>query len=194
MADGLYSFLAEEKGAREVVGVGFDTLSQGDIGFGKSREIYDKQMAVKLPNRSPQTNMHKKNFETAKRILGSKVTRHGITTYDIDPDKLGMFDTVFYLGILYHLLNPMLGLAKVRSVCKGEMFLQTAIDTDTSDKPFMSFTEGGLSVEGMNFVDYSHWWTPNLAGLKAMIRAFGFSVIEELHVDQANGYALLRCE
>jgi tRNA (mo5U34)-methyltransferase len=194
MADGLYSFLAEEKGAREVVGVDFDTYDSSDIGFGKSREIYEKNIARFFPNNKPQTNMHKNNFEQAKRILDSKVTRYGMTTYDIDPDKLGMFDTVLFLGVLYHLLDPMLGLAKARSICKGEMFLQTAMDTDTSDKPFMSFTEGGLSVKGMNFVDYSHWWTPNLTCLKAMIRTAGFSEIEELHVDQNNGYALLRCE
>jgi len=194
MADGYYSFIVEKKGAREVVGVDIDSSEDMDIGLGESRKIYESQIRKISPGGESVPNELAKNFEIAKRLFNSSVKRVGMTAYEISPEKLGMFDTVLYLGVLYHLLNPMLGLARARSVCKGEMFLQTTMDIDTSEKPIMSFTEGGIDVSGPNSLDFSHWWTPNLACLKAMLRTAGFSKIEELSVDQRRGYAFLRCE
>ena len=49
-------------------------------------------------------------FGIASRVLGSRVSYSVANVYDLDPDRFGTFDLVLFLGVLYHLRNPMLAL------------------------------------------------------------------------------------
>ena len=57
-------------------------------------------------------------FHIASTILDSRVTYLVENVYDLSPHKHGHFDVVLFLGVLYHLRNPMLALDQVRSVLK----------------------------------------------------------------------------
>src|ERR1700689_1521816 len=52
-------------------------------------------------------------FRIAHELLGSKVEYRIDDVYSLSPDKIGRFDIVLFLGVLYHLKHPMLALDRV---------------------------------------------------------------------------------
>src|SRR6516162_8914945 len=57
--------------------------------------------------------------------ITSRSTR-GLNCYS--PTGLGQFDVVLFLGVLYHLRDPLLGLERVASVTRDLLILETVID------------------------------------------------------------------
>lgn len=122
----------------------------------------------------------KTGFPIAAEALGSALQYRMRNVYKIDPASEGMFDIVLFLGLLYHLRNPMLALDQVRSVMKpgGLLFLSTHLATDAR-----------ISGEGIpvwQFLprdsfqsDASNKWIPNLAGLRATLAETRFNVLRE---------------
>ncbi len=49
-------------------------------------------------------------FKLAGKILQSRVEDKDIEVLDISPEAVGLFDLVLFLGVLYHLKHPLLGL------------------------------------------------------------------------------------
>jgi tRNA (mo5U34)-methyltransferase len=132
-------------------------------------------------------------FATAKKLLNSRVEYCVGSVYDLDPAKVGEFDVVFFLGVIYHLRHPLLALERLRSVCRGHMYLESHVTRDgfeidgklhTSPEieellrnlPIAVFYPGG---ELNN--DPTNWWSPTRLCLEQMIRSHGFepSVIAE---------------
>lgn len=66
-------------------------------------------------------------FATARKIVGSSVEYRMDNVYNLTPEKWGEFDIVLFMGVLYHLRNPLGGLDAVRSVVKegGQLFVGT---------------------------------------------------------------------
>lgn len=71
-------------------------------------------------------------FDVCKEILGSTSTLVEMSVYDIE--KLNeKFDLVLYLGVYYHLLDPMHALKKIYDVCKDLVIMEGAVlETDRS--------------------------------------------------------------
>ena len=92
------------------------------------------------------------------------------------PHRVGRFDVVLFLGVLYHLKHPWVALERVASVCDGPLILETHADLLDVRRPAMAFYPGD-EVAG----DASNWWGPNLAALKAMLREEGFARVEVVH-------------
>jgi tRNA (mo5U34)-methyltransferase len=66
-------------------------------------------------------------FMVAKEILGSNVTYKVANVYDLDPGDYGTFDIVLFLGVLYHLRNPMLALDKIWQICRGRLWVESQV-------------------------------------------------------------------
>jgi len=68
-------------------------------------------------------------FNTAKKILGASCEYVRSSVYNLDPEKLGQFDLVLYLGVFYHLKHPMVAWNRIREVMKpdGSVFFEGAI-------------------------------------------------------------------
>jgi len=66
-------------------------------------------------------------FNRLKDALGSKVSYVLGSVYNLDPDTLGQFDIVLFLGVLYHLRYPLLAADKLRAVTKGEVLIETHV-------------------------------------------------------------------
>ena len=111
-------------------------------------------------------------FDTTKEILGSKVKAVTTTLEDFDAEP---FDVVMYLGVLYHVENPMESLKKVASLTKGQLVLET-LGRHIPGAEDSSIWEyfGGAEMRG----DVTTWWAPNPKGLKDMLTAVGFSHVE----------------
>ena len=89
--DGFFSFEAERRGAKRVLAT--DQFSWSAQGWGS-----------------------KAGFELARTALRSKVEDMNIDVLELSPEKVGTFDVVFFLGVLYHMRHPLLALERIASV------------------------------------------------------------------------------
>jgi tRNA (mo5U34)-methyltransferase len=155
--DGFFSFEAERRGAARVLAT--DHYCWGGEGWGT-----------------------KDGFELARRALDSAVEDREIEVLDLSPDAVGVFDVVLFLGVLYHLKDPMTALERVFSVTGERLIISTLVDITWSRRPAMAFYPGTEANQ-----DPTNWWGPNPAAVVAMLRAVGFS-----RVRIVDGYAPLR--
>ncbi len=121
---------------------------------------------------------HLSGFLIAQKILGSGVRHLTKNVYDLDPEKQGHLDIVLFLGVLYHLRNPLLALDRVRRVCKpgAMMFVETQLvaggPAHKSREPLWQFfPRAALRDDGTNM------WAPNLPGLVAVLEECQFQVL-----------------
>ncbi len=127
-------------------------------------------------------------FDLCRSALGyaeEVCKRHEMSVYDISEEKLGMFDIVFFFGTLYHLRHPLLALDKISSVCKGELFVESAILDDFS--PYRGGMGHGYSGKQMVMEFYpgreygnndSNWWCPTLQCMVWLVHSAGFKKVE----------------
>ena len=70
----------------------------------------------------------KAGFQLARTALNSRVEDIDIDVMDLTPDRVGAFDVVLFLGVLYHVPNPLLTLERVASVTRDLLILETVVD------------------------------------------------------------------
>lgn len=143
--------------------------------------------------------MESTGFNVARELLGSDVEFVQANVYDLSYQKHGDFDLVLFLGVLYHLRDPMLALDRIWDVCRGRLIVETQvidealqigsgepqrlrdIDQRLSAAPLMQFYPGG-ALNG----DPTCYWAPNEACLRAMLEEVGFAVDSQLPLGQRN--------
>ena len=81
-----------------------------------------------------------RTFQLARRVLGSRVEDLEIAVEDISPERVGMFDVVLFLGVLYHAPDPLGYLRRVRSVCREYALIETLVDAQDYRVPCWRFT------------------------------------------------------
>jgi len=145
-ADGFFSFEAERRGAEKVLAT--------DLPVGQLRGLGER-------------------FALAREALGSRVEDLGIDVYDLSPEKVGVFDVVLFLGVLYHLKHPLLGLERIFSVTGSLLILETHVDMCDCRTPAAAFYPG---AELNN--DPSNWWGPNEAAVVGMLKTVGFKEVK----------------
>jgi tRNA (mo5U34)-methyltransferase len=176
--DGFFSFATEKLGASRVVALDHYVWSVDMAGYMNDwRE--SKRTGATLP--SPADSRHfrpaelpgRKPFDLARRALDSKVEPvvGDFMTMDLAP--LGRFDVVLFLGVLYHLEDPLTAVRRLRSVvAPGGLVV---IETEAMEVLGMSrwcYWEFYPGQELNN--DPSNWWVPNARALEGMCRAAGF--------------------
>jgi tRNA (mo5U34)-methyltransferase len=102
--DGFFSFEAERRGAARVVAT--DSFSWSGGGWGS-----------------------KAGFELARQALGSHVEGVDVDVMDLSP-ALGTFDLVLFLGVLYHLRDPIGAIERVAAVTASQLVLETEVRFD----------------------------------------------------------------
>src|SRR5205085_3266049 len=83
------------------------------------------------------------NFFKAKAALGSSAEFHELSVYDVTKERLGVFDIVFLLGVLYHLRHPLLGLEQVCEVTRDFAIIESHVvdKLHAAAEPVMEFYE-----------------------------------------------------
>lgn len=94
---------------------------------------------------------------------------------DLSPDTVGTFDIVLFLGVLYHLPNPLLALERVASVTDDLLIIETVVDMVGFNRPVVAFYPG-RERNG----DPTNWWGPNPAAVEGMLRSVGFKRVDPL--------------
>jgi hypothetical protein len=89
--------------------------------------------------------------------------------HELGPE-LGRFDVVLFLGVFYHLLDPLSVLPRLRAATGGLLLFETHLDGRDTAEPRMVFYPGAeLDADSTN------WWGPNIACVNALLRAHGFA-------------------
>lgn len=136
-------------------------------------------------------------FAVARELLGSKVEFQQDNVYELSAEKYGSFDLVLFLGVLYHLRDPMLALDRIWDLCRSRLIVETQtiddallmpdgefarltdLEPQLAATPLMQFYPGD-SLNG----DATCVWAPNDACLRAMLEEVGFSVDGQLRIGQ----------
>jgi len=114
-------------------------------------------------------------FQVMEQLSGYDFDYFHMNIYDIRREKLGTFDYVFFLGVLYHLPDMMRALAIVRSVCDGELFLEshTAVNLLPDVAVARYYRSDSLAGDRTNF------WSPNPLCIRDMLGDAAFSVVRD---------------
>ena len=93
---------------------------------------------------------------------------------NIQDHSLGKFDIVLFLGVLYHLPDPLQALHSIYNLCDNEMYLESivCIDEALKDHAVMKFYPGATLNN-----DITNFWSPTEKCLLEMIQDFGFEVL-----------------
>jgi tRNA (mo5U34)-methyltransferase len=111
-------------------------------------------------------------FPIAREALASSVDRHEMTVYEISPEALGTFDFVFVGSILLHLRDPVGALERIRTVAKGELVINEAVEY------VLTKLHPRTPIARLDTKDRVWWWQPNLAALHSMVEQAGFEIVE----------------
>jgi tRNA (mo5U34)-methyltransferase len=178
--DGFFSFEAERRGARRVVALDHFVWSL-DLPRHSQYWCECKERGVAplpyedTPNWQPEELPGKRGYDIAHKAIGSKVESvvGNFMTMDLEP--LGTFDVVFFLGVLYHMENPLAALRRVASLTNGLAIIEThaIVVPGYEHLEICEF----YSSNQLN-ADVSNWWGPNLKALEGMCRAAGFARVE----------------
>lgn len=106
-------------------------------------------------------------FAVAAELLGSRVTHLHRNLYALAPAELGTFDIVLFLGLPYHLPDPLGALRVVRNLAPHRMYLETLVmdfGPGLDDLPLMRFF-AGASWAG----DPTSYWGPNVRCVEDML-------------------------
>jgi tRNA (mo5U34)-methyltransferase len=180
--DGYYSFLAERGGASRVVAL--DHYAWGvDIAARHAYWTECKENGT-LPDQSRDLTDFwssdlpgRRGLEFAAATLGSKVETKLADFATADLAELGVFDVVLYLGVLYHMKEPLTCLERVRSVTREVAVVETqAVHfPQLPDERILQFHPG---AELNN--DFGNWYCPTIAALHALCLAAGFSSVRTI--------------
>ncbi len=111
-------------------------------------------------------------FPVAKEILGSKLNLIHDNVYNLTPAKYGRFDVVLFLGVMYHLPDPMRCLDILHDMMNlnATLYMETVVIDDQlpaelSKRPLMEFYPGLSKGE-----DRSNYWGMTEQCARAMLQ------------------------
>jgi hypothetical protein len=109
----------------------------------------------------------------ARSALNLDIEAEDIDIPDLCVERLGTFDIVLFLGVFYHLFDPIAGLEKVAKLAREVLIVETHADALELDRPAMVFYPGSELGN-----DATNWWGPNPALMVALLKSFGFAKVD----------------
>lgn len=180
--DGFYSFEAERRGAARVVSLDHYVWSLDLPEHIKYWNECKQQGRVPEPYHTtphwrPADLPGKRGYDTAHRLRGSHAEAMVGDFMTTEPGVIGRFDIVFFLGVLYHLENPLAAMRRVFELTGEVAIIETAavMIPGYEHVPMFEFYESN-ELNG----DVSNWWAPNHRALVGLCRAAGFRRVEAL--------------
>lgn len=179
--DGAYAFLAEEAGASKTAVLDHYLWATDADHYARIyHEHIDVGKTPPAPHESeawhPRTTPTRWRFDTARQALNSRVEAIPLDFMDCDLAEVGSWDVVLYLGVLYHMPNPVQALRRVAAVTRRQAIIETEamFIRDHPEALWRFFPNAELNH------DRSNWWVPNIDALMGLVGAAGFSNAEIL--------------
>jgi tRNA (mo5U34)-methyltransferase len=163
--DGYLAFEMERRGAAEVVAT--------DIASHEGWDWLPRERAGGLEFLRQEAGAKGRGFEIAATALGSGVKRQFVNVYDLDPERVGLFDFVICGSLLLHLRDPFRALEAIRGVCRGEFLSAEQIDVGSS------ILQKGKPVFRLQ-AENGQWFVPNVAGHRRMLEVAGFDLVRKV--------------
>ena len=91
----------------------------------------------------------------------------------LTPERVGTFDVVLFLGVFYHLLDPIAALTQIAALAREVLIVETHTDALETRRPAMIMYPGA-ELDG----DESNWWGPNPACMVALLKQCGFAKVD----------------
>lgn len=179
--DGAYAFKAEHHGAGRVAVLDHYIWATDPDHY--SRIYQEHAQADKIPPAPHETEAWHPNtiparwrFDTARQALGSRVEAILLDFMDCDLAAVGAWDVVLYLGVLYHIPDPIGALRRVAAVTREQAIIETEamFIRGHPEALWRFFPAGELNRDKTTF------WVPNINALMGLIGAAGFSDAEIL--------------
>ena len=111
-------------------------------------------------------------FDLARTALNLEIEELDVDVPDLSPDRIGQFDVVLFLGVFYHLVDPIRALQNLVALTKEVAVVETHLDLRGLGRPAMVFYPG---AELNN--DSTNWWGPNRQCMEALLKLVGFGRI-----------------
>lgn len=163
-ADGFWAFEFERRGATVTA---LDIATTADVDLPRPSRLRAEAEGLA----DPITD----GFFLVKRALKSSVEHVTGTIYDLDPDRLGMFDLVHAGDVLLHLRDPLLALQQIRAVTDGQALLSDVYDPTLPDP---AGTDRASRLARYLGGGNAAWWRPSLGTLVQMVADAGFADVD----------------
>jgi tRNA (mo5U34)-methyltransferase len=178
--DGYFAFEAERRGARRVAVLdhymwALDVPGQQAYW----RRCMEQGVAPRPYHETeywhPDTMPGRRGFDVAREALGSRVEAIEADLMAADLGEIGVWDLVLYLGVLYHMEDPLGALKRVAAVTGRRAIIETeaAVVPGFEHEALWRFFPGA-ELNG----DISNWWAPNMAALVGALKPAGFADAE----------------
>jgi tRNA (mo5U34)-methyltransferase len=136
-----------------------------------------------------------------RRALALDIELRRQSVYKLSPARLGRFDVVLALGLIYHCKHLVLALEKLFSVTGGLLIVETEVLPETP-KPVQDATRAALAGRPLLPLAFVHneqrieeavanWFVPSPGAAQALLQAAGFLEVEV--AAQFGARALLVC-
>lgn len=179
--DGFYTWTAERLGAGRVVSLDHFAWSLNRPKAMELQSLWRETGTGPIPFEEtvawePAVLPGKRGYDLAHNVLNSNAECHVGNFMGIDYDALGgPFDVVLWLGVLYHMRNPLLALQQVAEATREVAIIETEAFTSTcfADHALCKFLERDELWD-----DFTNWWVPTEKALVDLCRAAGFRQVE----------------
>lgn len=87
--------------------------------------------------------------------------------------RVPAFDIVLFLGVFYHLMDPLAATRELAAITRETLVLETHLEELSETRPGMIFYPGTELSE-----DPTNWWGPNRQCVEALLGLYGFNRID----------------
>jgi tRNA (mo5U34)-methyltransferase len=114
----------------------------------------------------------RETFEYVSEITGAKFKSIDRDLDDprLDLRDIGYYDVVLFLGVFYHLKNPLSALREVSAAIRDILVLETFVENFSPDRRPMMVLYPGSELVG----DPTNWWGPNIECIVELLKLAGF--------------------
>jgi tRNA (mo5U34)-methyltransferase len=176
--DGFWSFEAERRGASRVVAMdhyAWNVDFAGRLAYWERCEAEGAVPDHRLDLTEfwhPDEMPGRAGFDLARCALASSVEPLQADFMTVDPADVGRFDVVLFLGVLYHVREPLSALERVYGLTSKVAVIETEA-ISVLGMPGASILEfhGSGGLRG----DYTNWFVPTETALHALCRSAGFA-------------------
>jgi SAM-dependent methyltransferase len=167
--DGFWAFEMEKRGA-DVTAIDIEELSAAEW-----PAVNRERLTAEAERRDMELG---RGFRLAHDVRGSSVKRVICNVYDLTPEAIGgQVDYLFLGALLLHLRDPVRALEAMHSALKpGGRF--RAVECVSASTTILHPRTAVAKFEPLN--SNFNWWRANMAGLKAFIRAAGFTDVDRV--------------
>jgi len=155
--------IPEDLGGRRVLDVG---AWDGFFSFECARRGAE---VTSLDIWKPGHNATSEGYAVARAALGLHTEALRGSVFELDPGTHGVYDLVLFLGVLYHLEDPLGAIRRLHDVTGDRLIIETECDLAFCRRPAAAFYPT-TELAG----DATNWFAPNARALLGMLTSAGF--------------------